>query len=102
MKKRKTETIDVYPYTVSGTICSDGDLDAEISFSVNVDIDEDEFEKALRDKEDGKYQGWCMETPGDLAVFKVYEFFDRHGFDREDYVDVTKCEGDKTRKKVRQ
>ena len=103
-KTKKPRTINVFPYTVSGHAWyanyDHGEFEVNIDFQVNVD--EDEFMQALKEKNAGKkYIGRVMENPSDLAIVKVEEFFDSHGIDYDD-VEISECEGRKTKKRVKE
>lgn len=105
-KTKKPRTINVFPYTVNGhawySDCDNGTFEVKIDFQAIVDVDEDEFAQALKDKKIGKkYRGRVMETPSDLAICKVEEFFDSHGIDYDD-VEITECEGHETEKRVKE
>lgn len=102
---KKPRTINVFPYTVNGHAWyanyDHGEFEVEIDFQVNVDVDEDEFKQALKEKNAGKkYIGRVMENPSDLAIVKVEEFFDSHGIGYDD-VEISGCEGRKTKKRVK-
>ena len=104
-KTKKPRTINVFPYTVNGHAWyanyDHGEFEVNIDFQVNVDVDEDEFKQAVKEKNAGKkYLGRVMETPGDLAIVKVEEFFDSHGIDYDD-VEITECGGRETKKRVK-
>ena len=104
-KTKKWKTINVCPYTINGNAwysdCDKGTFEVKIDFQAIVDVDEDEFAQALKDKKSGKkYRGRVIETPSDLAICKVEEFFDGHGIYYDD-VSVTKCERGETKKRVK-
>lgn len=105
-KTKKPRMINVFPYTVNGHAWyanyDHGEFEVELDFQINVDVDEDEFMQALKEKNAGKkYIGRVMENTSDLAICKVEEFFDKQGIDYDD-VEISECEGRKTKRRVKE